>query len=144
VRGLRVVDGYGGIGAFATRVLAAGAGHATIVESSPSACTDARENVRENGFAGRADVREEPFGSVPLPACDVLVVDPPRAGLGDQGTAAVLAARAPRVLVVACSLESLARDLASLHGTYRTTAVRLCDLFPHTDHVETLALLELR
>lgn len=143
VTGLRIVDGYGGIGAFGLRLLKAGAGHVTIVESSPVACEDARVNLRENGFTN-GEVREQLFGSAPLPECDVLVVDPPRAGLQEIGCAAVLAAKPPRVLLVSCSLESLARDLALLHEHYRTVAVRLCDLFPHTEHVEAVTLLERR
>ncbi|MBL8751260.1 MAG: 23S rRNA (uracil(1939)-C(5))-methyltransferase RlmD, partial [Planctomycetes bacterium] len=77
-------------------------------------------------------------------ACDVMVLDPPRAGLQAVGTAAVLAAAPPRVLLVSCSLESLARDLAALGAAYRVTALRLCDLFPHTEHVDALTLLERR
>lgn len=143
VKGLRIVDGYGGIGAFGLRLLKAGAAHVTIVESSPGACEDARANLRENGLAG-GEVLEQPFGSSPLPSCDALVVDPPRAGLQEAGAAALLAARPARVLLVSCSLESLARDLAVLHPHYRTAAVRLCDLFPHTGHVEMVTLLEPR
>jgi 23S rRNA (uracil1939-C5)-methyltransferase len=141
VAGLRIVDGYGGVGTFALRLLRAGAAHVTVVENSPSACEDARVNLRENGFAERGEVREQPFGSAPLPPCDLLVVDPPRAGLLEQGAAAVLAAAPPRMLLVSCSLESLARDLAALAPGYRVAAVRLCDLFPHTEHVEAVTLL---
>ena len=144
VNGLRIVDGYGGVGTFALRLLRAGAAHVTLVESSPSACADARHNLEANGFAGRGAVREEPFGSAPLPPCDLLVVDPPRAGLMAQGAAAVLAAASPRILLVSCSLESLARDLAALHGDYVVEALQLCDLFPHTEHVEALTLLRRR
>ncbi len=143
VTGLRVVDGYGGIGTFGLRLLRAGAAQVTIVESSPSACADARANLAANGLAG-GEVREQPFGTAPLPAADLFVLDPPRAGLGEIGAAAVLAAAPPRVLLVSCSLESLARDLARLGPAYRTAAVRLCDLFPHTEHVELLTLLERR
>ena len=144
LRGLRVVDGYGGVGTFALRALRAGAAHVTLVESAPSSCADARSNLEQNGFADTATVREEPFGASPLPACDLVIADPPRAGLLAQGAAAILAAAPPRVLLVSCSLESLARDLAALHGSYRVTAARLCDLFPHTEHVEALTLLERR
>jgi 23S rRNA (uracil1939-C5)-methyltransferase len=56
----------------------------------------------------------------------------------------VLATAPPRVLLVSCALESLARDLAPLSAKYRVTAVRLCDLFPHTEHVEAVTLLERR
>ena len=143
VTGLRIVDGYGGIGAFGLRLLKAGAAAVTIVESSPSGCADARTNLRDNGLSG-GEVREQPFGSSTLPPCDLLLADPPRAGLMEQGVAAVLAAEPPRVLLVSCALESLARDLTALIDRYRVTAVRLCDLFPHTEHVETLTLLERR
>jgi len=144
VQGLRIVDGYGGIGAFGLRLLKAGAAHVTIVESSPSACADARHNLEANGFAGRAEVREEPFGASPLPPCDLLLADPPRAGLLAQGAAAIVAAAPPRVLLVSCSLESLARDLAALEPHYAVEAVELCDLFPHTEHIEALTLLRRR
>ena len=49
-----------------------------------------------------------------------------------------------RVLLVSCALESLARDLAALAPGFRVTALRLCDLFPHTEHVEAVTLLERR
>lgn len=137
---LDVVDGYGGIGAFALRCLQAGARSVTLVESSPSACADARHNLQANGLE-HGTVREESFGSQPLPRCDVLLADPPRAGLQEVGAAAVLACAPPRVLLVSCALESLARDLDRLAPAYRVAAVRLCDLFPHTDHVEALTLL---
>jgi 23S rRNA (uracil1939-C5)-methyltransferase len=141
VGGLRVVDGYGGVGTFALRLAKAGALQVTLVESSPSSCADARTNVTTNALTN-VEVREQPFGSAPLPACDLLVADPPRAGLLDVGANAILAAAPPRVLLVSCSLESLARDLATLHGSYRVKASRLCDLFPHTEHTEALTLLE--
>ena len=144
VAGLRAVDGYGGVGTFGLRLLRGGASHVTIVESSSSSCADARANVADNGFAERAEVREEAFGSAPLPACELLVADPPRAGLMAQGAAAILQAAPPRVLLVSCALEALARDLAALAAGYRVAQVRLCDLFPHTEHVETLTLLERR
>lgn len=143
VKGLQVVDGYGGVGTFMLRLLRGGAAHVVSIESSPSACADARANLRANGF-GNGDVREEPFGARPLPACDLLVVDPPRAGLLAQGTAAITGAMPARVLLVSCSLASLARDLAALVPAYRVTACQLCDLFPHTEHVEVLTMLERR
>jgi len=73
-----------------------------------------------------------------------MVVDPPRAGLQEIGARAVIKNGVPRVMLVSCSQESLARDLAHLHAAYRVTAMRLCDLFPHTEHVETVTMLERR
>jgi 23S rRNA (uracil1939-C5)-methyltransferase len=142
VRGLRIVDGYGGVGTFACRLGRAGAAHVTLIESSPSSASDARANFTANGVAG--EVREEAFGSNPLPPCDLAVVDPPRAGLMEVGAAALLANPPSRVLLVSCSLESLARDLQRLQTGYRVVALRLCDLFPHTEHIEALTMLERR
>lgn len=141
VSGLTIVDGYGGVGTFTLRLLQAGARQVTLIESSKTACADARVNLRKNGF-DNAEVLEQPFGQEPVPECDVLLVDPPRAGLQPFGAKAVLASQAPRVLLVSCSLESLGRDLGLLADGYKVTALRLCDLFPHTDHVEAVTLLE--
>jgi 23S rRNA (uracil1939-C5)-methyltransferase len=141
VSGLRIVDGYGGVGTFTLRLLRDGAAFVTLVESSPTACADARVNLRRNEF-DNAEVVEQAFGTMPLPACDLMIVDPPRAGLQEIGAKAVIKNAAPRVLLVSCSQESLARDLVWLTPHYRVTAMRLCDLFPHTEHIETITMLE--
>ena len=120
-----------------------GAAHVTLVESGVRSCADARHNFDSNGFA-HAEVREQPFGTSPLPDCDLLVVDPPRAGLMEEGAAAVASCAAPRVLLVSCAMESLARDLERLAPTHRVARLQLCDLFPHTEHVEAVTLLERR
>ncbi len=143
VRGLTVVDGYGGVGAFGLRLAAAGATRVTVVESHPLACADARHNAAANGMAG-VGVVEAPFAEAAFDAPDVLVADPSRAGLQEAGAARVRAAAARRVLLVSCSQKALARDLGLLASDYRVTAMRLCDLFPHTEHVEVVTLLERR
>ncbi|GAB4146785.1 MAG: 23S rRNA (uracil(1939)-C(5))-methyltransferase RlmD [Planctomycetota bacterium] len=139
--GLSVVDGYGGVGAFGLRLAALGAKRVAIVEGSPSSAEDARKNVRQNGLSEVA-VIEERFEDAEFEAPDLLIADPPRAGLREAGARRVLDAAAPRVLLVSCSAQSLARDLAALARGYRPTAMRLCDLFPHTEHMEVLTLLE--
>lgn len=143
VGGQSVVDAFGGVGTFGLRVARAGARRVTIVEASPSACADARANVVRNALDG-VDVVEAPFaGRADLGASpDALIVDPPRAGLGEAGCQRVVALRAARVLYVSCNAASLARDLQQLAGSYAVTAVRLVDLFPHTDHCEVLVRLE--
>lgn len=143
VRGKRVIDGYGGIGAFGMRLAKAGAAEVTVVEDNAAACRDAEHNARHNGLA-QVRVLRSAFAGATLPQdADLCVVDPPRSGLQDGGVAAVVRARPKRILHVACAAEALARDLkALLAAGYRLKAVRLCDLFPHTEHVELLALLE--
>lgn len=76
---------------------------------------------------------------------DVVVVDPPRAGLQARAFAGILAARPHRVAYVSCNPEALARDLAAFaHGypSYRVSGVTGYDMFPQTGHLETLAWLE--
>ena len=142
VTGARVVDGYGGIGTFALRLAAAGAAEVCIVEASASACADAEHNARSNGLE-QVRVERAPFASASFAARpELMLVDPPRAGLMPAGVARVLAAEPERLLHVACSDASLARDLEALAaGGYRVRAMRLVDLFPYTEHVEVLTLL---
>lgn len=141
-RGERVVDGYGGVGAFGLRLARSGA-QVTIVEDNDAACRDAKHNVGANGLAN-VDVLTAPFATARFAdRPDLLLVDPPRSGLGEPGVLRALAARPRRLVYVACAADSLARDLAPLCASgYRVTAARLCDLFPHTEHVELAVRLD--
>ncbi|MGC6487757.1 MAG: 23S rRNA (uracil(1939)-C(5))-methyltransferase RlmD [Planctomycetota bacterium] len=145
VQGARVVDGYGGVGAFGLRLAQAGAAEVLVVEDNAAACRDAEHNAAHNGLS-QVRVQRASFPGAALPeGADVMVVDPPRSGLKDAGVRAVLGARPRRLVYVACAAEALQRDLAPLTGAgYELTAARLCDLFPHTEHVELVARLELR
>ncbi len=76
---------------------------------------------------------------------DVIVVDPPRAGLHPSALSSLLAARPLRIAYLSCNVQSLVRDLAILQNSfprYRLAQFQAFDLFPQTNHVETLALLE--
>ena len=145
VRGLAVVDGYGGVGTFGLRLARAGAARVTIVEEAPAACRDAEHNAAANDLAQVRVVRA-PLAAAPLPqGTDLLLVDPPRAGLGPKAVHNVLAAAPCRVVYVSCAPESLAADLAPLvAGGYRIDAARMCDLFPHTEHCELVVALTRR
>lgn len=143
VRNQVVVDGYGGIGTFGLRLARAGAARVDIVEENPTACDDARFNAKAHGMPG-VRVVQAPFATAEFSAQpDLMVVDPPRAGLQQAGVARVLAAQPKRLLHVACAADSLARDLEMLCAAgWKVTAMRLCDMFPHTDHVEIVTRLE--
>ena len=143
VTGKRVVDGYGGVGAFGMRLAKAGAAEVLVVEDNAAACRDAEQNARDNDLR-QLKVQRASFPQADLPAdVDVMVVDPPRSGLQRAGVAAVLNSRPRRLIYVACAAEALQRDLGPLtEAGYRVTAVRLCDLFPHTEHVELVARLD--
>ncbi len=137
-------DLYGGVGLFAA-VLAGQVGSngsVTVVESSRRAVAD--------GAAALADLTQVCFvtGRVEralaqLPGVpDVVVLDPPRQGVG-RAVAAAVADRGPSCIIqVACDPAALARDLAAyLEGGYHLVALRALDAFPMTHHVECVALL---
>ena len=75
---------------------------------------------------------------------DVMIVDPPRAGMHDDVVKVILNAAPSRIVYVSCNPATQARDLAALDEKYRVTAVQPVDMFPHTHHVENVVKLERR
>jgi 23S rRNA (uracil-5-)-methyltransferase RumA len=145
-RGVRAVDLYCGVGGIALTLARRGA-RAVGVESLAEAVADARRSGAASGLDVdfiHADAAEGlPEAARRLGGLDVLVVDPPRKGLGPAGRAALRAALPPRVIYVSCDPGSLGEDVNDLVGAgYRTTAVRPFDLMPGTPHVETVVTLE--
>ena len=116
-------------------------------ESAPSSVRDARQNAARNGREDavfhEGDVLETLRLESSTRAPDVLVVDPPRAGLHPKVPAQLLGLGAGRIVFVSCNPASGARDVAALcAGGYRVDRVRPVDLFPHTPHVEVVFTLE--
>ena len=117
------------------------------VEIVPEAVENAERNAIRNGIknveflcadAGQAAHRLALRGVLP----DVLVVDPPRKGLDETARDAILKMLPPRVVYVSCDPATLARDVAELCGTgYTLERAQAFDLFPRTNHVETVVLL---
>lgn len=141
-----VVDLYGGVGLFTVPLAkAVGAhGRVTTVESSPFAVRDARANA-----TGLAQVRVREWSVTPRSVNDtvhpgsLVVVDPPRGGLG-KGVPESLVRRAPRGIVyVSCDAATFARDLKIfLRSGYSLRRLEAIDLFPMTEHVELIAFLD--
>jgi len=142
----RVLGLYCGAGAIELS-LAPGVRQVAGIDSLPENIRSAEENRASNGignaafFAGtvedvlKADRFEPP---------DALVIDPPRPGLTPKALRNVLAFDVPTVVYVSCNPEALARDLrAFLAAGYGIEAVLPFDFFPHTPHLETLAILAL-
>ena len=75
---------------------------------------------------------------------DVIITDPPRAGMHEDVINAILFARPKRIVYVSCNPATQARDLSLLDQQYTVKAVQPVDMFPHTHHVENVVLLELR
>ena len=128
----RAIDAYAGVGLFAATVFSPDT-QVVAVESSRSACADARVNVPA------ARVVQSVVEGWRAPRADLVVADPARAGLGKAGVASLLAARPERIVLVSCDPVSLARDARLLtdHG-FRLTRSEVFDLFPNTPHVEVV------
>jgi len=144
-----VYDLYTGTGTIA-QFLAAGAKKIVGIEYVPEAIEDAKINAELNGitntvfYAGdMKDVLNESFineNGKP----DVVITDPPRAGMHPDVVNVILAAAPERIVYVSCNPATQARDIAMLDQGYRVTAVQPVDMFPHTQHVEVVTLLQKR
>ena len=139
--GLRVVDLFTGAGGIALTLAARGA-DVLGVEAHPEAVQDARRSAAALGLPARFLAADAAAG-LAEPA-DLVVVNPPRKGLGADTRAALLEARPPRVVYVSCGPRSLGDDLAALASGYDVASVRPFDLMPGTPQVETVALLRSR
>ncbi len=143
--GETVLDLYSGTGTIPI-LLAGRASEVVGLEVAESAVADAARNCEANGVTNcrfiAGDVRETLAGLGVRG--DVLVIDPPRAGMHQDVLAEVLERRCERVVYVSCNPATLARDLAGLGEAYDVAEIQPVDLFPHTYHVESVARLNLR
>jgi 23S rRNA (uracil1939-C5)-methyltransferase len=143
----RVFDLFCGIGTIGL-ALAPSAGEVFGVEQVERAVADAIQNARLNGidnahfFAGDVRTAMRPLVEE-AGRPDVVVVDPPRAGLSQKIVRRVLEAEPKRVVYVSCNPTTLAPNARQMADAgYRLAAVRPVDMFPQTAHVECVALLE--
>ncbi|MDD4158533.1 MAG: methyltransferase domain-containing protein, partial [Proteiniphilum sp.] len=120
------------------------------IEYVEEAIKDARVNSQINGihntlfFAGdMKDVLTAGF-IAEHGRPDVIISDPPRAGMHEDVVNAILFAAPERIVYVSCNPATQARDLNLLDTAYRVTRVQPVDMFPHTHHVENVVLLEKR
>jgi len=141
-----VYDLYTGTGTIA-QFVSKGAKKVIGIEYVPEAIADAKINAAANGitscefFAGdMKDVLTESFIKKHGKP-DVIILDPPRAGIHPDVAKVILAAAPQRMVYVSCNPASQARDLAIFAPSYEITAVQPVDMFPHTMHVENVVAL---
>jgi 23S rRNA (uracil1939-C5)-methyltransferase len=138
--------GTGSIGIFCSKQVSKIIG----VESVADAIVDAKANAALNQvnnshwYAGDVikicdDAFFEKHGKP-----DVIITDPPRAGMHAQLIEMLLKIKAPKIVYVSCNPATQARDLALLQQTYKVVKVQAVDMFPHTHHIESVALLMLK
>ena len=144
-----VYDLYTGTGTIANYV-ARKARKVVGIEYVPEAIEDAKVNSQINDikntefFAGdMKDVLTLDFiNEHGRP--DVMIVDPPRAGMHPDVVETILKSAPQRIVYVSCNSATQARDLQMMDAQYKVTALRPVDMFPHTHHVESVVLLERR
>ena len=142
-----VYDLYTGTGTIA-QFVSSKASKVIGIEYVTEAIEDARLNARSNGitncefFAGdMKDILTDAFvGEHGRP--DVIILDPPRAGIHPDVAKVILNAEPERIVYVSCNPASQARDIAILNEKYVVTAVQPVDMFPHTHHVENVCALK--
>lgn len=142
-----VFDLYTGTGTIANFV-ARQAKEVIGIESVPQAIADAKVNAADNGitntrfFAG--DMKEvlSPAFLAAYPRPDVVITDPPRAGMHEKVVRRLLELESPRVVYVSCNPATQARDVQLLSEKYHVTAIQPVDMFPHTHHVENVLCLD--
>ena len=145
-----VYDLYTGTGTIANFV-AGKARHVVGIEYVPEAIEDAKVNAELNGLDGKTtfyagdmkDILTDEF-IARHGRPDVIITDPPRAGMHTDVVNVILNAAPRRIVYVSCNPATQARDLQLLDVKYRVTAVQPVDMFPQTHHVENVVRLELR
>ena len=140
-----VVDLYSGTGAIAI-CLAHGAKKVIGMEIVESAVADAVKNCEINGVSNCqfivGDIKDGL--SRITDRREVMIIDPPRAGMHKDVVKGVLEMAPKRIVYVSCNPATMARDLGMMKQSYRVLEVQPVDMFPHTYHIESVAKLELR
>ena len=144
-----VYDLYTGTGTIANFV-AHKAKKVIGIEYVPEAIEDAKVNSQVNGientsfFAGdMKDILTDDF-IAEHGRPDIIITDPPRAGMHPDVISVIMKARPKRIVYVSCNPSTQARDLQLLDAEYKVVKVQPVDMFPHTPHVENVVLLELK
>ena len=136
-------DLFAGVGLFARR-LAAGFGDVVAVESAPASTRTLAANLE--GTSGRSVAAEVAMflkSKAARPSPDLIVLDPPRTGLGGEVTSLLAKVGARSIVYVSCDPATLARDLRALIAQgYLVSSITLVDLFPQTFHLETVVEMQ--
>jgi 23S rRNA (uracil1939-C5)-methyltransferase len=143
-----IVDAYCGTGTIALIAAKEGAKEVLGIESNEQAVEDAKANAERNGLDNAQFITAD--ASVYLKemakqkkSCDVLFLDPPRSGSDERFLSAAIRLRPKRIVYISCNPKTLERDLKYIlqFGPYRVVGMQPVDMFPHTDHIETVVLL---
>lgn len=136
-----LVDMYAGVGSIGLSVATEAV---RLIELDPATAAMARVNAQASGLNAEVIEASSEKALDYIPADKPVVFDPPRAGLHDKVVAETLQKKPPRIVYLSCNPATQARDLAALQDAYAITYFEAFNFFPHTPHIETLAVLELK
>ncbi len=141
--GEHAIDLYAGVGLFSLP-LSAKFARVDSVERSGPAVRDLEFNAQEAGLqnVSAKRVSAEDFLRTVFQSPDLIIVDPPRSGLGSEATQELLRIKPRKLTIVSCDPATLARDLKQLTSAFTIKRMTLVDLFPQTYHLETVVHLE--
>lgn len=143
-----VIDAYCGTGTIALIAAKEGARYVLGIESNEQAVEDAKLNAERNNLTNAEFICAD--ASVELKemakakrVCDVLFLDPPRSGSDERFLAAAIKLAPKRIVYISCNPRTLDRDLRYLlrFSDYQVRGIQPVDMFPHTEHVETVVLM---
>ena len=139
-----IVEAYSGIGAISL-YLKDKAKEIIGIESIKDAVVNANQNAALNGCEHVSFLCDDAANKLTYlskkRSIDVLVVDPPRSGLDDAMLDCILRSKIKNIIYVSCNPATLGKNLAVLSSRYNVDKIQPIDIFPHTPHVETVALL---
>ena len=144
-----VYDLYSGLGTI-TQFIAKDAKKVIGIESVEEAVISAKNSAKENNITNvdfEAGDMKKLFSSEFISRhgiCDLIITDPPRDGMHKDVIKEIIKLKTPKIVYVSCNPSTQCRDLELLKDTYDITIVQPVDMFPHTDHVENIVLLELK
>ena len=146
IEGGRILDGYCGVGVL-TFMASKGADEVVGVEIVPSAIEDAKKNAELNSVTNVTFVEglfQDVLARLGEESWDGIILDPPREGVVvKRALRRIAQLQPPKILYVSCNPTTLARDCRRLcEGGYTLRCVQPIDMFPHTYHIEAIALLE--
>lgn len=145
-----VIDAYCGTGTIGLVAAARGARRVIGVDSVASAIRDAANNARHNGVENAEFIAQDATAFMKELAASgeslaplVLLMDPPRAGSTPEFLEAACQLAPQRIVYISCNPATQARDVRQLvEGGYEIKAIRPVDMFPHTNHIESIVMLE--
>ncbi len=144
-----VYDLYTGLGSIALYI-ASKVSRVTGIEEVPEAIEDAKVNCTYNNienatfYAGDVkDILNDDF-VIKHGKPDIVITDPPRAGMSEKVIQTLLTLEAPKIVYVSCNPDTQARDILMLSEKYTVVKMQPVDMFPHTNHIENVALLVMK